>query len=178
MLIPQSVPGEMLTEIAFGIEPPDTIAYRYGYEASDFEVLKTQDWFVRDLEMRKADLAATGWTFRKRMALMAEDLLCDVYQQAKTSGNPNLKLEAAKYLSKLADLEPKPLQPTLVGTGFSININMGEPKHASHANRRSPRDEELIEVETDLLPSPPAYLSKIPFRTLSMLPPYPVPPPQ
>lgn len=155
----------MIVEIAFDLEPSEKIAYRYGYTPEDFVVLRATEWFDRALEIKRAELRASGWTSKQKFTLMAEDLMEQAYRFASASDNAQTKLEVAKYAAKLADIEPKANGPaSLVGTGFSININLSGGKvHASQ--------HEIIEVPKTSygsdLPPLPSYLSKLPFESLA-----------
>jgi hypothetical protein len=117
-----SIPVDMLVQIALGQEPGDVVSSRYGYSLQDWEVLKTLDWFKRDIERKREDLRASGITFKAKAQMMAEDLLADTYREAKKSESGAFKLDTLKYLAKMADLEPRMTQTVPTGSGFSINI--------------------------------------------------------
>ena len=119
------VPPELFIELAFGIEPPTTVAARFGYSTAEYNALSTQPWFQRALKSKQDELASQGWNFRSKMSMLAEDLLVDAYVTAKASDSGPFKLETAKYLTKVADLEPRQSQQAITGPGFSISINLG-----------------------------------------------------
>ena len=168
LLSPLKIPPTMITEIALGVELGVDIAFRYGLDTQDFRDLEQQDWFRRKVENERAELKAAGLTFRKKMAMRAEELLDQVFQQAYASQDMALKLDIAKYLTKIADLEPKTNAPPNIGSGFNITINMGEPKAPSYANATvRAYEQEIIEVEAESLPPAPIFLARIPFESLS-----------
>lgn len=124
------LPPEMLAEIASGFEDPVRIAARYGYDQAAYDTLTSQDWFTNSIEAKRAELRRSGWTFKAKAALMAEDMLEETYLAAKQSDSVGTKLEVAKYLTKIADLEPRTNAPVATGPGFSITINL--PATAAH----------------------------------------------
>lgn len=128
----RSIPPELLVELAFGIEPPTTVASRFGLTPSDLADLQAQPWFQKALKSKQDELATQGWNFRSKMSMLAEDLLTDVYITAKASDSGPFKLEAAKYLTKISDLEPKASQQVASGPGFSISINLNGQTNSTH----------------------------------------------
>lgn len=167
-LIPQHVPAQMLTEIAFGLERPVAVAYRHGYSPEDYELLEQQDWFTRQIEIKKAELRASGWTSKQRFTMMAEDLMEQCYKYATASDNTQTKLEVAKYAAKLADIEPKNNAPNLgIGTGFSININLSGSKNKNITTIDAAPKTTYGLVD---LPPAPSYLSILPFESLTESP--------
>jgi len=119
------VPLEMIAAIATGLEEPLDIAKRYGFDEESFGALCQWPPFVQSVDAKKAEFAATGITFRLKAALMAENLVEHLYVMALTSETTFMqKLDAAKFLTKVGDLEPKPSQNALQTEKFSIVINM------------------------------------------------------
>jgi hypothetical protein len=120
------VPAEMILQLATGMEEPELVAARYGFEPMDFQALLSWKPFQDQVAQKRSELQAAGVTFRVQMAYMAEDLGKDVYRIAK--GNEITlpqKLETFRTLAKLADLEPKATTVTgPSGPAFSISINL------------------------------------------------------
>jgi hypothetical protein len=153
----------MITEIAKGLEPSMDIAFRYGYDSDWFDVVRETDWFDRLVESQRAELRTVGWTAKREFSEMATVLMQEAYHLASASDNVSLKLDVAKYAAKLADMEPKSNAPaSLVGTGFSININL------SGGKARDQQDNTIIDVppRSDLPPAP-SYLAILPFESLT-----------
>ena len=153
----------MLVEIAFGIEPPTSIASRYGYDATSYAELESQGWFKKALGEKQSELSSQGWNFKAKMGMLAEDLLTDAYVAAKAAESAAIKLEVAKYLTKVADLEPKQSLNVAPGGGFMININMG----SSSSGSTSPKDViDVIAGSFDDLPPIPDYgVASFPLTT-------------
>lgn len=126
------VPPELFVELAFGIEPPTSVAARFGYSQAEFGTLSAQPWFQKALKAKQDELAAQGWNFRAKMGMLAEDLLTDAYVAAKASDSAAIKLEVGKYLTKVADLEPRQSQQAIAGPGFSISINLGAQPNSTN----------------------------------------------
>jgi hypothetical protein len=81
------------------------------------------------VEAKRAELKASGHTFRLMAGWMAEDLARDLYRQAK--GNDATlpqKHEVFKTMAKLADYEPKASSQVASGPGFSIQIVFADAK--------------------------------------------------
>jgi hypothetical protein len=145
----------MLVELAFGIEPPTSIASRYGYSQTAYDDLTRQSWFQKALKAKQAELTDGGWNFKSKMGMLAEDLLTDAYVSAKASESATVKLEVAKYLTRIAELEPKEKFTATAGTGFQININLG-----SNNNQEIPLSKDVLDVSSgslDELPPIPDY---------------------
>lgn len=121
----RQVPPELFVELAFGIEPPTTVAARFGYTSTEYNALAAQPWFQKALKSKQDELASQGWNFRAKMGMLAEDILTDAYVAAKASDSAAIKLEVGKYLTKVADLEPRQSNQLAAGPGFSISINLG-----------------------------------------------------
>jgi len=117
-------PVQMIHEIAVGLEPPHEIAARYGYSASEYRTLATTKWYKRALAKAVEEQEAQGFTQQMKMRVMAETLLVHTYHAAKASDSVQNKLDVAKYLAKIADMEPKPNQQVTTDNGFNIIINI------------------------------------------------------
>lgn len=118
------IPPGMIVEIATGLEPPHEIAARYGYSQDEYTTIQSMKWFQRALSSAIEEQHTNGWTLNMKMRVMAETMLVNTYHAARASESVQNKLDVAKYLSKLADLEPKPNQTAHSESGFNIIINI------------------------------------------------------
>ena len=119
----------MVTELAYGMEDPVDVAYRYGITASQFADLETHKPFLAEVAAKRAELERGGHTVKVKAAWMAENLLDDMYLRAKSAdASINQVQESIKILAKLADLEPKGVQQVASGPGFSVVINIPQVK--------------------------------------------------
>lgn len=124
---PLNVKAEMVMEIACGMEEPLVVARRYGFTDVEFGALCQWPEFNRQVEAKRAELKASGHTFRLMAGWMAEDLAKDLYKQAKgTDATLPQKHEVFKTMAKLADYEPKVNAQVQSGPGFSIQIVFGD----------------------------------------------------
>lgn len=77
----------------------------------------------------RSELKEKGYTFKTKAAMQAEDLLADAYFIAKDCEiSPAVRLDAMKWMAKVAGLEPDQRQAGtgVSGGGFQVNINLGE----------------------------------------------------
>jgi hypothetical protein len=163
---PLKIPQEMITEIAFGVKPAVWIAQQYGIVSTEFRQLEQQDWFRRAVEKKRATIKVEGVPLKTKAGIYTEDMADRVYKRLKDSDNVPLMIEFLKYMAKLAGLEQAAAAP-VVGTGFSININMGEPKVAPYANATVREyQQEAIEVAAETLPPMPVFLTHLPYQSL------------
>lgn len=157
---PTDVPPALILDYALAIDNEDTISRRHGYSPSQLKQLKTMKWFNDRVAWVKRDLEESGFTFRGKAAMLAEDLMVDVYRAAKLSDSVASKLDVAKYLAKMADLEPRGNVDVNQGnsSGFSIVINLDASRDAAKIQKVI--DAEAL-AETPLLPEPPEYLKSV-----------------
>lgn len=124
-----SIPSEMVAEIAAGLEEPKDIAFRYGIVGTAWEDLKKWVPFQNAVAAQRAEYEKSGFTFKVKARVLTEDVFEQAYKFAKSSETSLLqKLEFVKLGAKLADMEPKQTTQTAAGPGFSIVINLTEPK--------------------------------------------------
>lgn len=173
------VPRDMIYEIAMGVGTPLEIARRHGYTDADFIILNAYKWFERAVQAARTELESAGFTFERKMAMLAEDLMIACYHAARAPDtHVSTKLDVAKQLAKLGRLEPNPTLAAAAqaaGAGFSISINFSPARAgASLTLDTSPpgdrladrigdsrndasalRGSEIIDVTPTALPYPP-----------------------
>jgi hypothetical protein len=121
------IPQELIWHVAAGLEDPDIIAKRLGYEGPTWEKLKAHKPFQVAVAAQASEFEATGMTFKNKSKLIAADLLERLYALARHRDTSIVQLhEIFKTITKLADLEPKPEKNLATDTGpkFSIQINL------------------------------------------------------
>lgn len=125
--------------MAIGMEEPDQIASRYGFEGIEWRKLQTWKPFNDAVAKQKAELEQNGVTFRIKAKALTEDVFEDAYKIARSNDATLLqKLEFIKLGAKLGDMEPKASAQVASGPGFSITINITDP----------PKKPEVVDVET------------------------------
>ena len=117
------LPPAMITDLAMGNSDPIAIVKKYDYTFEDYMKMATYDWFHRAVAARKTPLESEGFTAKIKFGAMAEDLLANAYRAAVVSDSVAIKLDVAKYLSKISGLEPQPGIQAVGGAGFSVTIN-------------------------------------------------------
>lgn len=125
--------------MAIGMEEPDQIASRYGFEGIEWRKLQAWKPFNDAVAKQKAELEQNGVTFRIKAKALTEDVFEDAYKIARSNDATLLqKLEFIKLGAKLGDMEPKASAQVASGPGFSITINITDP----------PKKPEVVDVET------------------------------
>jgi hypothetical protein len=129
IVLPQelSVEPKFILEVASGVRPPEEIAEDYGYSPAQWLQLKGFPPFVKAVDLKKIELTASGYTFRMKAAIGAEDLLAEVYKKATANQEVSFhtQLEALKFMARAAGLETPPREEAEMGAKFSISINLG-----------------------------------------------------
>lgn len=123
------VPQELILTIAMGMEEPQEVAARYGFEGARWS--KLQEWkpFRDAVAQKTAELETSGITFKIKAKALTEDVFEDAYKIARGNDATLLqKLEFIKLGAKLGDMEPKTNTQVQAGPGFSITINLSQPK--------------------------------------------------
>ena len=128
---PLSFPGDLVIALATGLEEPDVVAARYGFEGRDWDQLKKWKPFQAAVQAQIAEFEKNGATFKLKAKALTEDVFEEAYKIARGNDASLLqKLEFIKLGAKLADMEPKANTQVAAGPGFSISINFSQPpKH-------------------------------------------------
>lgn len=109
-----------------GLREPREVAEDYGFTEEQWLALKVHDPFVKQVDEKKAELKAGGVTFRLKSAVIAEELLADLYLKATEEGATlHAVLETLKFTAKAAGLDQPKQDAAAAGSGFSINITIG-----------------------------------------------------
>lgn len=123
------VPQELILNVAIGMEDPKEVASRYGFEGLKWEKLQSWKPFTDAVAAKRAELEASGITFKIKAKALTEDVFEDAYRIARGNDATLLqKLEFIKLGAKLADMEPKASAQVQTGPGFSITINLAPQK--------------------------------------------------
>jgi len=111
--------------MAIGMEDPEEVASRYGFESIRWKSLQSWKPFNDAVAKQKAELEQNGVTFRIKAKALTEDVFEDAYKIARSNDATLLqKLEFIKLGAKLGDMEPKASAQVASGPGFSITINL------------------------------------------------------
>lgn len=115
---------QMIFELAAGLDDELQIARKYDVSEDALAELRADPAFVKAVESKRGELRDNGYVFRTKARLIAEDLLADLYVEAKDGTVPfNQRLELVRTMIKSGDLDPKPERGDGLPT-FQINIDM------------------------------------------------------
>lgn len=147
------LPPEMIVQMALGIEPMEEIAARFGYDKTTYDLLFQQVWFQHKVDAKRTELRETGLTLRAKAAVMAEDLMTEVYVKAKGEKvGVDSVLAAAKFMAEMGDVKPKGENGGGGGERFSIIINAGGAPVQVTAKGPAPQDEVIEGQATMVIP--------------------------
>jgi hypothetical protein len=119
------IPQEMILAMAIGMEDPEEVASRYGFDGIRWKAMQSWKPFNDAVAKQKAELEQNGVTFRIKAKALTEDVFEDAYKIARSNDATLLqKLEFIKLGAKLGDMEPKASAQVASGPGFSITINL------------------------------------------------------
>lgn len=142
------VPQELILAIAIGLEEPEELASRYGFQGDRWERLKTWKPFTDAVAKQRSELEQSGVTFKIKAKALTEDVFEDAYKIARSNDATLMqKLEFIKLGAKLGDMEPKASTQVQAGPGFSITINLAAPKAPEPVTIDAV--EEVKEIEQD-----------------------------
>lgn len=140
------LPPRLILELASGLREGVDIAADFGFSAEQWEVMRKQPLIVQAVEAKKTELKESGWVFRAKCGLIADELLADLYTKA-TAEDATLHtvLESIKFTAKAAGLDAPKQDGVAAGSGFSINITIGGQAvkiSGQHQGRTLEEDEE------------------------------------
>lgn len=145
------VDAKFVLEVASGIREPAEIAEEYGYTPDQWLNLQLFEPFKKAVDAKKAELQASGYTFKMKSAIIAEELLGDLYLKATEQGASfHTVLELAKFTARAAGLDAPVKEVQDIGAGFSITINLGGGQTVQIGGQaQGSRDENVIDVEEE-----------------------------
>lgn len=145
------VPPEMLFYLALGREDELLVASRYGFSVEEYHRLCELKPFQVALAAQRAQLDKDGITFQVMAAMQAAELRDKAWMQAMgPEVSLTQRLDALRTFAKLGNLEPKEIKGPGAGTGFSIQINLGDRSVSMSATPRplqAVQDIDVLEAE-------------------------------
>lgn len=161
------VPPQLVLEVAYGVEDPEQIALRHGFSDSEWLLLKAHEPFVKQVEDKKAELKAGGYSFRCKAAFIAEDLLDSLYKKAtEEDASFSVLLETIKFTSKAAGLDAPVKADQVQGSRFSITIDLGQGQSVkvdvNQSQEKVVESEDVVFEMEDSLGAVPSYLTAQP----------------
>lgn len=117
----------LIVELAVGMEAPLSVLARFGYNPEQAGLLLSNELIQRQIETKRAELKSQGIVFKTKALMAAEDILEDVYVEAKSQDTPlPQKLDALKFFAKAAGVDQVQQTSAGAGGGFNITINLGD----------------------------------------------------
>lgn len=147
------VDPKFILEVASGLIEPAQLAENYGYTPEEWLFLKNHEPFVKQVDAKKAELRSTGFTFKLKAAIAAEDLLEEVYVKAKEKdASLHVQLETLKFMARAAGIDA-PVREQNVGAAFSISINLGNGQSVQiGAQTHQASLQDVVDVEETITP--------------------------
>jgi len=108
---PQSVPPwtpALVFDVALGLEGIETILSRHDLTEAAWEHINSHPLFHRQVGVQARELSENGVSFRAKAKVQAEMYLVDLdHMISSPTTDQKVKLDAIKYVTKVADLEPR-----------------------------------------------------------------------
>lgn len=119
-------PPRLAFDLALGLDSEEIILDRHMITAEQWEILKSNPLFLREVIERKKDLTDQGVTFRAKAKIQAEEYLLTIDALINdTTVDPKVRLEAIRSMVKWAGLEPKEdKEKATLNNAVQVNINI------------------------------------------------------
>lgn len=142
------LPPKFILELASGIKDGEEVAESYGYSRDQWVAMREFEPLKKIVELKKAELKASGWSFRAKCSFIAEELLDDLYAKSKEpDASFHQILESLKLTAKAAGFEAPAKVEASTGATFNITIDLGGGKMITIGAQVPPK--EIIDVEPE-----------------------------
>ncbi len=118
---------KLVFELALGLDPLAEILERHKLTQAEYEHLSNHPAFRHDLAMQRLDVQENGVTYKRKAAMQAESYLQDLHMIVTDSSGDvpaSTRLDAIKYVTKVAELEPDKKQAGDDNSKQTINIQI------------------------------------------------------
>jgi hypothetical protein len=164
-------PKAALLEMALGLDSDEKIALRFNLAPADLATIRLTPQYATEIARLAAEMRDSGFTFRRKNALLAEDIIEKLYLKAMDPDTgAATSLDIYRTFSKYGELEPK--DGAILGGqagAFSISIVVnGSQVTANAVKDITPetfelpdftRDEVAAGFEVLTALNPPAFLN-------------------
>ena len=155
---------QMILEVAYGIEDPEAVALRYGFSECEWLLLKEHKPFIRQVEEKRVELSASGYTFKMKAGIAAEAIMEKVARKAlDDDASFHTQLESLKFFAKAAGTDAPAKVEREAGPGFSITVVLSGGQTVEIKGSQDQVvdvDPEDVTYEMDIGPAP-AHLGKV-----------------
>lgn len=142
----RNIDPRMIYDLASGVEEPDEVAKRYGFEGEEWDQIASRPELVRAVKQQAAEQAKNGTTLKNKARLLSDSMLNNLYIASMRDDVPvKDKASALLAVTKLAGLDT-PAQAQAQGAGFSITINL-----PASVAKETPPAVEVVATETKAL---------------------------
>jgi len=121
-------PATLPIEVALRTAPINRICEAYGLSREDWEELRHNPLFIRDVEAALTELKKDGMSFRMKARLQSEELLKQSWRMIHASSDevpPSVKADLIKFTIRAAGLEADSKSNAQATNNLQININLG-----------------------------------------------------
>lgn len=95
-------------DVALGIASTDEILDRHDLSTDEYQRIVAHPLFIRQVAQQAREIVENGLSFRTKAKVQAEMYLLELDKMVMApTTEQKVKLEAIKYVTKVADLEPK-----------------------------------------------------------------------
>lgn len=127
-----SYPPALPLEIALGADL-DELKVAYGITEEEWEALKLNENFRKDILKHQEEVKEEGYSYRKKAKVQAENLLTTSWELIHDKDTPPaVKADLIKFTARVAGYDTQGKGPAAgeAQPTFSININMGGNRNA------------------------------------------------
>jgi hypothetical protein len=119
-------PVALPVEIAMRTSGTRAVCEAYGICEEEWEIIRHDPTFLADLQRAAEMLKESGAGFRMKAKLQAEELLKTSWRMIHSPATPpSVAADLIKSTARWAQYDVPPSQQATTGSGFSININLG-----------------------------------------------------
>ena len=152
------IPPELVTAVAQGMVDPAECAAKLHIPPDKWTQISVWPPFLAAVEAHRAELAASGYTFRVKAKFMAEELAEKTFVRAMgPDATFAQQFQATQFFTRVAGLEPKEEKVAATGEGFSVTINMNGNQTTVSGNAGPSAGPQYVEDVSDNL-TPRGYM--------------------
>ena len=113
---PTSLPHDLA--VCMTPEEVEHVREKYALSEEELEYICNRQDFKREYSEWKGRLISEGNSFKLKLRAMAEEFLPTLHEMLHSDSTaPSVRMDAFKYITKCAELEPVPVKDTVSGVG-------------------------------------------------------------
>jgi hypothetical protein len=121
-------PATLPIEVALRTAPINRICEAYGISREEWDELRHNPMFIKDVQLAHEELKKDGMSFRMKARLQSEELLKQSWRMIHASSDevpPSVKADLIKFTIRAAGLEADNKSTANATNNLQININLG-----------------------------------------------------